>query len=98
MIIAVVVANNGLEGIQQAESEFPEIIISDILMPEMDGIEMCKEIRKNDQLNLTPFIFLTAVSDDYKVLYAMSSGANQYASKPIKFEYLLAMVNQLIQE
>jgi two-component system alkaline phosphatase synthesis response regulator PhoP len=94
----VVIANNGIEGVKQAEIELPEIIISDILMPEMDGIEMCKEIRKNSQLNTTPFVFLTAVSDDYKVLYAMSSGANQYASKPIKFEYLLSMVNQLIQE
>ncbi|MGZ4033383.1 MAG: response regulator transcription factor [Bacteroidia bacterium] len=95
---AVITANNGLEGLKQAEIELPELIISDILMPEMDGIEMCREIRKITQLILTPFIFLTAVSDDYKVLYAMSSGANQYASKPIKFEYLLAMVNQLIAD
>ena len=94
----VFTANNGVEGIQKAESECPELIISDILMPEMDGIEMCKEIKKNNELNSIPFIFLTAVTDDYKVLYAMSSGANQYASKPIKFEYLLAMVNQLIGE
>lgn len=94
----VITANNGLEGIKKAESELPQLIISDILMPELDGIEMCKAIRKIPKLNLTPFIFLTAVSDDYKVLYAMLSGADQYASKPIKFQYLLIMVNQLIEE
>lgn len=94
----VVTANNGLEGITSAELEFPELIISDILMPEMDGIEMCKEIRKMAHLNRTPFIFLTAVSDDYRILYAMTSGADQYASKPIRFEYLLAMVIKLIEE
>lgn len=94
----VVVANNGLEGIQQAIAELPQLIISDILMPEMDGIEMCKAIRNIEQFYRIPFIFLTAVTDDYKVLYAMSSGADQFASKPIRFDYLLTMINQLIEE
>jgi two-component system alkaline phosphatase synthesis response regulator PhoP len=93
----VSVANNGLEGIEKINSDKPEVIISDILMPKMDGIEMCKEIRKKKEFSLTPFIFLTAVSDDYKVLYAMSSGADQFASKPIRFEYLLRMVNDLLE-
>ncbi len=94
----VVVANNGLEGIQQAKKELPQLIISDILMPEMDGVEMCKEIRSIESFYRIPFIFLTAVTDDYKVLYAMSSGADQYASKPIRFEYLLTLVKQLMEE
>jgi two-component system, OmpR family, alkaline phosphatase synthesis response regulator PhoP len=93
----VITAANGVEGIKQAEAELPEIIISDILMPEMDGIKMCQEIRKIDSLKLTPFIFLTAVSDDYKVLYAMSSGANQFVSKPIKFELMMGIVNELLE-
>ena len=94
----VVTANNGLEGIKKATSELPELIISDILMPEMDGIEMCKAIKSIPKQNSTPFLFLSAVSDDYKVLYAMLSGGDQYVSKPVKFEYLLKMVNLLIQE
>lgn len=94
----VCIANNGLEGIEKAETEKPELIISDILMPEMDGIEMCKHIRQNTDLKLIPFLFLTAVNDDYKVLYAMSSGADQFASKPIRFEYLLAIVNEMISK
>lgn len=94
----VSIANNGLEGLEKAKEEKPEVIISDILMPEMDGIEMCREIRKKQELHTIPFIFLTAVSDDYKVLYAMTSGADQFASKPIRFEYLLGMVNELLEK
>src|SRR4051812_30761822 len=78
----VSVANNGQEGIEKAILDSPDLIISDILMPEMDGIEMCKGLRKISLFKTTPIIFLTAVNDDYKVLYAMTSGADQYASKP----------------
>ena len=94
----VVTANNGIEGIRQATLEQPQLIISDILMPLMDGIEMCKTLRKMEAFYRIPFIFLTAVSDDYKVLYAMTSGADQFISKPIRYEYLLSMVNQLMEE
>ncbi len=93
----VCTANNGREGIDVAVLEMPDIILSDILMPEMDGLQFCKTIRENENFKSTPFIFLTAVTDDYKVLHAMTSGANQYASKPIKFEYLLNLVNELLE-
>lgn len=94
----VITANNGLEGIEKAESELPEIIISDILMPVMNGIEMCKIIRNNSAMNLTPFIFLTALNDDYKMLHAMLMGADEFVTKPIRFEYLLEIVNRVIAE
>lgn len=92
----VTTASNGLEGIEKAEQSTPEIIVSDILMPQMNGIDMCKEIRKRKALEHVPFIFLSAVKDDYRVMAAMMAGATQYASKPIRFEYLLSMVNQLL--
>ena len=95
---AVITAKDGLEGIKMAESEIPDIIISDILMPEMDGIDLCKAVRKNIDMNLIPFIFLTALSDDYKVLHAMLSGADEFVTKPIRFEYLLAIVNRVVAE
>jgi two-component system, OmpR family, alkaline phosphatase synthesis response regulator PhoP len=91
-------ALNGFEGIKAAEKAQPDLIISDILMPEMDGIEMCNAMRKKEKFKFTPLIFLTAVSDDYKVLYAMTSGADQFASKPIRFEYLYTMVHQMLEE
>ena len=93
---SVATALNGNEGIAAAQTDAPDIIISDILMPEMDGIQMCKEMCTDKRFTNTPFIFLTAVTDDYKVLYAMSAGADQFASKPIRFEALLQMVNDLL--
>ena len=94
----VILAKNGIEGLLVAERHKPDLIISDILMPEMDGIEMCNLIKKKPHLKTIPFIFLTAVNDDYKVLYAMTTGANQFASKPIRFEFLFNMVLGLISE
>ncbi len=93
----VFTANNGFEGIKQVETEIPNLIISDILMPEMDGIEMCKQIRSKPELEQTPILFLTAVHDDYKFIHAMTSGGDQFVSKPIRFEYLLTMVNNLLK-
>ena len=94
----VMTAKDGVEGIRKAETEIPDIIISDILMPEMNGIDLCKAVRKNSEMNLTPFIFLTALSDDYKVLHAMLSGADEFVTKPIRFEYLLSIVNRVVAE
>jgi two-component system alkaline phosphatase synthesis response regulator PhoP len=94
----VITASNGLEGITKAQTEMPDIIVSDIMMPTMNGIELCKYIRNNTGTNLTPFIFLTALNDDYKVLHAMLSGADEFVTKPIRFEYLLAIVNRVMAE
>ena len=89
-------AVDGRDGIKQAESTHPDIIVSDILMPNVNGIEMCKLLRNRSEFADTPFIFLSAVHDDYQVMHAMLSGADQYVSKPIRFEYLLSMVNELL--
>ncbi|MCE3280337.1 MAG: DNA-binding response regulator MtrA [Bacteroidetes bacterium] len=93
----VLTASDGSTGLQKMREEKPDIILSDILMPEMDGIEMCREIKTDPQLSQIPIIFLTAVNDDYKVLYAMTSGADQFVSKPIRFEYLLEMVKTTLK-
>ena len=94
----VITANNGLEGVEKAKSEIPDLIISDIMMPTMNGIDMCKNIKSSANTTLTPFIFLTALNDDYKVLHAMLSGADEFVTKPIRFEYLLAIVNRVMAE
>lgn len=94
----VFTAKNGEEGVLIAEREKPQLIVTDLLMPVMDGVEMCFEIKKKKELKDIPFLFLTAANDDYKVLYAMSTGADQYVSKPIRFEYLYNLVNDLLFE
>lgn len=96
--LTVLTAANGVEGIAITKREKPQLIISDLFMPEMDGAEMCTLIKKDPELKGIPILFLTAANDDYKVLYAMSSGAEQYASKPIRFEYLFSLVDQLFYE
>lgn len=78
-------------------AETPDIIISDILMPELDGIQMCKELRKKSELDETPIVFLSAIQDDYRFLHAMYSGGDEYLAKPIRFDYLLTIVNHLIK-
>lgn len=89
-------AENGLEGLKKAEQLKPDLIISDILMPKMTGVDMCSKLKKEEHLKNIPLLFLTAVNDDYKVLHAMLSGADQFASKPIKFKYLLSIVNTML--
>ena len=93
----VITANNGLEGIKQADQNIPQLIISDILMPKMNGIEMSIELRKNKKLNHTPIIFLTAGYTHYSILDTKSSAADQYIAKPIKFEFLLKIVHDTLK-
>lgn len=93
----VSVALNGTEGIKKAVLCKPDLIISDILMPGIDGIEMCKELRKHARFQSVPVIFLTAVHDDYQVMYAMLTG-DQYLQKPVKFDFLLGLVNEMLDE
>jgi two-component system alkaline phosphatase synthesis response regulator PhoP len=92
----VVTANNGSNGIKSALSELPDIIISDILMPEMNGITMCRNLRILPGFDKIPVIFLSAVNDDYRVLSAMDAGADHYVSKPIRIEILGNMVEELL--
>ncbi len=92
----IITADNGKEGMAIALAEHPTIIISDILMPEMNGVEMCLELKNQEAMKSVPIILLTAVNDDYGVQYAMSSGADQYVSKPVKFEYLFTIVELML--
>jgi two-component system alkaline phosphatase synthesis response regulator PhoP len=93
----VLVASSGKEGLLKTMTEELDLIISDIMMPAMNGAEMCMLIKSDTKNKNTPFIFLTAVNDDYKVLDAMTSGADQIASKPVRFEYVLAMVSKMLK-
>ena len=87
----VTTALDGVLGLTEFDKKKFDIIVTDIRMPNMDGIEMCGEIKKQD--TTTPIIFLTAVTDDYKILHAMRTGADQFLDKPIKLDELLHIVN-----
>jgi len=90
-------ANNGLKAIEKAKKFIPDIILLDVMMPEMDGIETCEEIRKIPELNDTIITFLTARSEDYSQLAGFDAGADDYINKPIKPKLLVGKVKSLLR-
>ena len=90
-------ATNGIEAVEQASKIEPHLIILDVMMPEMDGIETCEEIRKIPELNNTIVTFLTARSEDYSQLAGFDAGADDYINKPIKPKLLVGKVKSLLR-
>ncbi|GET45261.1 response regulator transcription factor [Capnocytophaga felis] len=93
----VFTAKNGLEAIKKAEKEQPHLIIMDVMMPEMDGIEACELIRKQPELSKTVIAFLTARGEDYSQLAGFEAGADDYITKPIKPKVLVSKVKALLR-
>lgn len=84
----IMAAINGEAALKRLEERKPDLIISDIMMPRMDGIEFCKNVRANDELELLPFIFLTAKTTEKHRVAGLKLGAIDYISKPFNFEEL----------
>jgi two-component system alkaline phosphatase synthesis response regulator PhoP len=93
----VVTASNGKEAISVAKRERPHLIIMDVMMPEMDGMEACENIRKIPELNNVIITFLTARSEDYSQVAGFDAGADDYISKPIKPKLLVSKVKALLR-
>jgi two-component system alkaline phosphatase synthesis response regulator PhoP len=90
-------ASNGREAIAKAKKELPQLIILDVMMPEMDGIEACENIRKIPELQDTIITFLTARSEDYSQVAGFDAGADDYIAKPIKPKVLVSKVKALLR-
>jgi len=90
-------ANNGNSALKVAKKEVPDLIILDVMMPEMDGIETCEKIREIESLDSTLILFLTARSEEYSELAGFSAGADDYVTKPIKPKLLISRVNALLR-
>lgn len=90
------IAKNGLEGLKLSNSIFPDIIISDVMMPEMDGIEMCKHIKNNLSLAYIPIILLTAKDNIESQIEGYESGADLYLPKPFSMKLLEVNINRLL--
>ena len=90
-------AINGVEGLKVAKSFIPDLILLDVMMPEMDGIEACIELRKDNTLNSTLIAFLTARAEDYSHVAGLDSGADDYITKPIKPRLLLSKIKALLR-
>jgi len=93
----VITAENGLEAVKKAKKELPHLIILDVMMPEMDGIEACEIIRKNPDLKDTLITFLTARGEDYSQVAGFDAGADDYITKPIKPKVLVSKVKALLR-
>ncbi|MDR3696251.1 two-component regulator propeller domain-containing protein [Mucilaginibacter sp.] len=92
----IVEAINGKDGWQKALALHPNLIVSDVSMPEMNGIDLCKKIKGDKRTEHIPIILLTALTDEENQLAGLTNGANDYISKPFNFQILLSKINGLL--
>jgi two-component system alkaline phosphatase synthesis response regulator PhoP len=93
----VSIAGNGREGIEIAKASNPDLIILDIMMPEMDGIETCRLLREIQEFKETMIVFLTARNEDYSQIAGFGVGADDYITKPVKPNVLLSRISALFR-
>ncbi|MFM2157119.1 MAG: hypothetical protein RL516_1868 [Bacteroidota bacterium] len=93
----VLQAKNGKEAVEIAKKEFPHLVILDIMMPIMDGIEACRVMREIPELQNTLITFLTARNEEYSQLAGFDVGADDYITKPIKPRIMLSRVKALLR-
>ena len=93
----VFTAKNGAEGVKVARKVIPHLILLDIMMPEMDGIEACEKIRKIKELEHVIISFLTARGEDYSQVAGFDAGADDYITKPVKPKVLVSKIQSLLR-
>lgn len=93
----VLTANNGKKAIEVAKKEIPDLIILDVMMPEMDGMEACRELREISTLSNTVITFLTARNEDYSQIAGFEAGADDFISKPIRQRVLVSKIKALLR-
>ena len=93
----IITATNGREAVAKAKKELPQLIIMDVMMPEMDGMEATEAIRKIPELQNIIITFLTARNEDYSQVAGFEAGADDYISKPIKPKLLVSKVKALLR-
>ena len=93
----VYTASNGVEAIAAAKKHLPELIILDIMMPKLDGIETCRQLRAIPEFKSTFIVFLTARSEEYSEISGFNVGADDYIAKPIKPRALISRINAILR-
>ncbi|RMB58521.1 DNA-binding response regulator [Dokdonia sinensis] len=93
----VITGENGVQAVKLAKKHKPHLVILDVMMPEMDGIEACEIIRQNPELSETVITFLTARGEDYSQVAGFDAGADDYITKPIKPKVLVSKVKALLR-
>jgi len=90
-------ANNGIAGLEKALKMSPDLIVLDIMMPEMNGIEVCKQLREHPKMSDTIIVFLSARSEDFTQIAALDSGGDGYIVKPIKPNIFKSKINAFLR-
>ena len=90
-------ASDGKEAIEKAKKKIPHLIIMDVMMPKMDGIDACEQLRNDVRFNDTIIMFLTARGEDYSYVAAFEAGADDYVTKPIKPKVIVSKVKALLR-
>lgn len=93
----ILTAKNGIEALERISSFKPDLVILDIMMPKMSGVEVCKIVRSKPEYNDTLIIFLTALSDESSQIKGLETGADDYVSKPISPNVLVSRVNAIFR-
>ena len=93
----IYLANDGLSAIKKAKEIIPNLIIMDVMMPKMDGIQACENLRENEKFNDTIIMFLTARGEDFSHVAAYEAGADDYVTKPVKPKILVSKVKGLLR-
>src|SRR4029079_4639171 len=93
----VYTATNGQEAVAEAKKALPDLIILDIMMPKMDGIEACRIMRTMPEFKNTFMVFLTARSEEYSEIAGFNVGADDYIAKPIKPRALISRINAILR-
>ncbi|MDE3742670.1 hybrid sensor histidine kinase/response regulator transcription factor [Maribacter polysaccharolyticus] len=93
----ILMAKNGLEGLEKIKAQEPDLVISDIMMPKMDGFALCENIKSNPETCHIPVLLLTALEDDENLIKGLELGADEYMSKPFSLKHLALRAKKLIQ-
>ena len=93
----IAVAENGKKALELVSQKKPDLIISDVIMPVMNGYDLCKEIKKNEKTRDIPIILLTALSDPKDVALALQSGADNFITKPYQPDYISRQVRMILE-
>ncbi len=93
----VFTASNGIEALEIARKNIPHLVLLDVMMPKMDGMETCKEMRKESNLKDTIIVFLTARSEDYSQIAGFDAGADDYVAKPVRPKVLISRIKALLR-
>ena len=94
---ALSVARNGQEAMTRIESEHPDLVLLDVMMPRMNGMEVCKRVRQDPRLKTTPIMMLTALSEEVNEVEGLDAGADDYLPKPIAPRRLMSRLRALLR-